>query len=63
MALSYRTFSLVNILVDYAFVAAICITHGDRGSGDEDVATSRVALSIQAAAGLQKQLLLTKPVH
>ena len=36
MALSYRTFSLVNILVDYAFVTAIRITYGDRYGGDED---------------------------
>ena len=36
MVLSYRTFSLVHILVDYAFVAAIRITYGDRYGGDED---------------------------
>ena len=36
VTLSYRTFSLVNILVDYAFVAAIRITYGDRDGGDED---------------------------
>ena len=36
MVLSYRTFSLVHILVDYAFVAAIRITYGDRYGGNED---------------------------
>ena len=36
MALSYRTFSLVHLLVDYAFVAAIRIVYGDRDGGDED---------------------------
>ena len=36
MALSCRTFSLLNILVDYAFVTAIRITYGERGGGDED---------------------------
>ena len=36
MALSYRTFILVHLLVDYAFGAAIRIAYGDRDSGDED---------------------------
>ena len=37
MALSYRTFSLVHLLVDYALGAAIRIAYGDRDDGgDED---------------------------
>ena len=36
MALSYRIFSLVHLLVDYAFGAAIRIAYGDRDGGDED---------------------------
>ena len=36
MVLSYRTFSLVHTLVDYAFVVAIRITYRDRYGGDED---------------------------
>ena len=36
MALSYRTFSLVHLLVDYAFGAAIGIAYCDRDGGDED---------------------------
>ena len=36
MALSYRTFSLVYLLVDYAFGAAIRIAYGNRDGGDED---------------------------
>ena len=36
VALSYRIFSLVHLLVDYAFVATIRIAHGDRDGGDED---------------------------
>ena len=36
MALSYRILSLVHLLVDYAFSAAIRITYGDRDGGDED---------------------------
>ena len=35
-ALSYRTFSLVHLLVDYAFGAAIRIAYGDRDGGNED---------------------------
>ena len=41
MALSYRTFSLVQILVDYAFGAAIRIAYGDRDGGDEDGGDAR----------------------
>ena len=36
MALSYRIFSLVHLLVDYVFGAAIRIAYGDRDGGDED---------------------------
>ena len=36
MALSYRIFSLVHLLVDYAFGAAIRIAYGDRDDSDED---------------------------
>ena len=36
MALSYRIFSLVHLLVDYAFGAAIRIAYGDHNGGDED---------------------------
>ena len=36
MALSRLTFSLLNILIDYAFGAAIRIAYGDRDGGDED---------------------------
>ena len=36
MALSCRTFSLVHLLVDYAFRAAIRIAYGDRDGSDED---------------------------
>ena len=36
MALSCRTFSLVHLLIDYAFGAAIRIAYGDRDGGDED---------------------------
>ena len=36
VALSYRTFSLAYLLVDYAFGAAICIAYGDCDGGDED---------------------------
>ena len=37
MALSYRIFSLVHLLVDYAFVAAIDNAYGDRDGGDDAV--------------------------
>ena len=36
VALSCRTFSLVYLLIDYAFGAAIRIAYGDRVAGDED---------------------------
>ena len=36
MALSCRTFSLVHLLIDHAFGAAIRIAYGDRDGGDED---------------------------
>ena len=36
MALSYQTFILVHLLVDYAFGAATRIAYGDRDGGDED---------------------------
>ena len=36
MALSYRTCSLVHLLVDYASGAAIRIAYGDRDGGGED---------------------------
>ena len=36
MALSDRTFSLVQLLVGYAFGAVIRIAYGDRDGGDED---------------------------
>ena len=36
VALSYRIFSLVHLLVDYAFGAAIRIAYGDRDGGNED---------------------------
>ena len=36
MALSCGTFSLVHILVDYAFGADIRIAYGDRDGGGED---------------------------
>ena len=36
MALSRLAFSLLNILIDYAFGAAIRIAYGDRDGGDED---------------------------
>ena len=36
MALSYRIFSLVHLLVDYALDAAIRIVYGDRDGGNED---------------------------
>ena len=36
MALSCRTFSLVHLLIDYAFGAAIRIAYGDPDGGDED---------------------------
>ena len=36
VALSYRTFSLVYLLVDYAFRDAIRIAYGDRDGGDKD---------------------------
>ena len=36
VALSYRTFSLAYLLVDYAAGAAILIAYGDRDGGDED---------------------------
>ena len=36
VALSYGTFSLAYLLVEYAFGAAICIAYGDRNGGDED---------------------------
>ena len=36
MALSYRIFSLVHLLVDYAFGGAIRIAYGDLVGGDED---------------------------
>ena len=36
MALSCRTFSLVHLLIDYAFLAAIRIAYGDPDGGDED---------------------------
>ena len=36
MALRYRTFSLVHLLVDYAFGAVIRITYGDRDGGSEN---------------------------
>ena len=36
MALSCRIFSLVHLLVDYAFGAAIHIAHGDPDGDDED---------------------------
>ena len=36
VALSYPTFSLAYILVDYAFGSAICIAYGDRVGDNED---------------------------
>ena len=36
MALNYQIFSLINLLVDYAFGAAIRIAYGDRDGSDED---------------------------
>ena len=36
VALSYRTFSLVNLLVDYAIGATILIAYGDHNGGDEN---------------------------
>ena len=36
MALSYSIFSLVHLLVDYAFGGAIGIAYGDRDGGNED---------------------------
>ena len=36
VALNYQTFSLVLLLVDYAFGAAICIAYSDHDGGDED---------------------------
>ena len=36
MALSYRIFSLVHLLVDYAFGAAIRIAYGDCDGSNED---------------------------
>ena len=36
MTLSYRTFSLAYLLVDYAFGAAIRVAYGDRDGGIED---------------------------
>ena len=36
VALSYRIFILVHLLVDYAFGAAIRIAYGDRDGSDED---------------------------
>ena len=36
MALSYRIFSLDNLLVDYAFGAAIRIAYDNSDDGDED---------------------------
>ena len=36
MALSYRIFSLVHLLVGYAFRAAIGIAYGDRDGSNED---------------------------
>ena len=35
MALSCRTFSLGNVLIDYAFGAAIRTTYSDLNDGDE----------------------------
>ena len=36
MALSCQAFSLVHLLIDYAFGAAIRIAYGDRDGGNED---------------------------
>ena len=36
VALSCRIFSLVHLLIYYAFGAAICIAYGDPDGGDED---------------------------
>ena len=65
MALSCRIFSLVHLLVDYAFGAAIGIAYCDRGSGDED-SRDGVRSAVrpgQAAVAPQKQLLLIKLLH
>ena len=64
MALSYRTFSLVHLLVYYAFGAAIRIAYGDRDSGDEDGRDSaRRPAKLDTATALPKQHLPSKPLR
>ena len=63
VALSYRTFSLAYLLVDYAFGPPSASPAAIAMAATRTVATARAALSGQAAAAPPKQLLLTKPVH
>ena len=63
MALSYRTFSLAYLLVDYAFGAAICVTYGDRDDGDEDGRNGARSAVRSGGCWAAKKLLLIKPMH
>ena len=63
MALSYRTFSLVHLLIDYAFGAIIRIAYGDPDGGDEDGRDSGRSAVKSGGCCAAKTTPLVKPVH
>ena len=63
VALSYRTFSLAYLLVDYAFGATYRIAYGDCGGGNEDGRDCARCAVKSGSSCTAKQLLLIKPLH
>ena len=55
-------FSLVDLLIDYAFGASIRIAYGDPDGGDEDVRDGARSAASQAAATPRKQYLSSNPL-
>ena len=63
MALICRTFSLVRLLIDYAFGAAIRIAYSNRDGGNEDGRDGVRSVVKSGSYCAAKQLLLIKPLR